>query len=458
MSEDIEKSRALSTTQVIAIGFLTVILIGAVLLWLPVSSADGNPTTLLDALFTSTSAVCVTGLVVVDTYAHWSMFGQVVILILIQIGGLGIVSFTTGLMLVAGQKVTLKDRLLLQDAFNLNTLTGLVKFLKKIVRGTFLVEFVGALVYMTVYVPEFGAKGIWISVFHSVSAFCNAGMDVVGNVSLAEYAGSYTINITTMLLIIFGGIGFIVWWDVIRVLKMRLAKDIKTGEMFQKLYLHTKIVMVATLTLIVAGTICVFILERNNPDTLGGMPLGDKVMAALFQSVTTRTAGFFTINQSGMRDATAFLCLILMFIGGSSVGTAGGVKTTTVATLLLAAKATVKGQEEVTAFRRTIPLRVVRKALSVVLISLMALIIAVVMMSVFCPGEFMDITYETVSALGTVGLSRNFTATMNTAGRCIIMICMYLGRIGPISMVLAFSFKQGPKNKFVFSKEDITVG
>ncbi len=458
MEEDIEKKKSLSTTQIIIIGFLAVICIGTILLWLPISAADGQPTPIIDALFTSTTSVCVTGLVVVDTFSHWSVFGQIVILVLIQLGGLGIVSFTTSLLLIIGKKVTLRDRLLMQDAFNLNTLTGLVKFLKKMVKGTLIVEGLGALGYMCVFVPEFGAKGIWYSVFNAISAFCNAGMDIIGNNSLANYVSNPMVNIVTMMLIIFGGIGFIVWWDVIRVIKLRTNKEIKTNEMFRKLNLHSKIVIVTTLLLVVGGGFCIFMLERNNPDTLGGMHIGDKIMASMFQSVTTRTAGFLTISQKGLHDSTAFLCIVLMFIGGSSIGTAGGVKTTTVAVLVLASWATVKGNEEVTAYKRTIPLRIVRKAMAVVMISFTVIVFAVIMMCTFCGGDFVDITYETVSALATVGLSRDYTATLNMIGKLIIVTCMYLGRIGPISMVIAFSFKQGSRKILTFPKEDLTVG
>ncbi len=454
-----KKKRELSTTQLIVVGFLTAILIGTVLLMLPISSAAGEVTSFTEALFTATTSVCVTGLVVVDTYAHWSLFGKIVILFLIQCGGLGIMSFTTFLMLLIGRNVTLKNRLLLEDAFNLNTLKGLVRFLIKVVKGTLLIEAIGAVLYSFVFVKRFGlAKGVFVSVFNAVSAFCNAGMDIIGNQSLAEYVGNPLINFVTMALIILGGIGFIVWWDVVRVLQLIRTKEISVRQFFQKLSLHSKVVFTATAGLIFVGAVSVFILEYSNPATLGGLSFGNKIQAALFQSVTTRTAGFFTIPQQSMRDSTSLICMILMFIGGSPVGTAGGIKTTTAALLLIAAWSMVRGNQEASAFKRTIPLVNVRKALAVILISFLTMLVATIVLLTFEEGAFMDIMYETISAIGTVGLTRNYTGSLNEIGRYIIIILMYLGRIGPISLAIAFSYKKGQGNLVSYPKEEVTVG
>lgn len=458
MNKKIRK-KELSTTQLIAVGFLVAILIGTVLLMLPFASAPGETTSFTEALFTATTSVCVTGLVVVDTYAHWSLFGQIVILFLIQCGGLGIVSFTTFLMLLIGRNVTLKNRLLLEDAFNLNTLKGLVKFLKRMLKGTLLVEAVGAVLYSFVFIPRFGpAKGIFVSIFNAVSAFCNAGMDIIGNQSLAEYVGNPLVNFVTMALIMLGGIGFVVWWDVLRVIKLIRTGEIKPKLFFRKLSLHSKIVFAATFGLILLGTTAVFVLEYSNPETLGNLPFGTKIMAALFQSVTTRTAGFLTVSQKGLRDSTSLICMILMFIGGSPVGTAGGIKTSTAALLLFATWSMVRGNQEVTVFKRTIPLANVRKALAVVIISFMTMILATVVLLTFEEGAFMDIMYETVSAIGTVGLSRNYTGSLNEIGRYIIVLLMYLGRIGPISLAIAFSARQGQGNLISYPKEEVTIG
>lgn len=452
------RKREFSTTQVILLGFLLTIIIGTLILCLPVCSADGEATSLIDALFTATTSVCVTGLVVVDTYAHWSFFGQLVILILAQIGGLGVVSITTGAMLVIGRRVTLKGRLLIESAFNLNTLSGLVKFLKKIIKGTFMVEAAGALCYAFVLVPELGwKKGIWASVFNGVSAFCNAGMDVIGPRSLAPYVTNPWINFVTMALIILGGLGFVVWWDMIKVARMVKNKEIPLKWIFQKCTLHTKIVLAVTGTLLFWGGVLVLILEYNNPETIGNLSLGGKLMASLFQSVTTRTAGFFTVPQQGLRDATVLVSMILMFIGGSPSGTAGGVKTTTIAMLLIAAASIIKGTEEAEAFRRTIPLKTIRKALAVSLVSLVVLLTGTIALSAVSDGRLADVMFEIASAVGTVGLTRNFTATLNTAGKLIVIVCMYLGRIGPISMAIAIQSKRKSRLA-VFAEEDVTVG
>lgn len=454
-----KKKRELSTTQVIALGFLLAILAGAFLLTLPVSSAAGVWTGPVDALFTASTSVCVTGLVVVDTYSYWSLFGQIVILFLIQIGGLGIVTLTTSVMVFMGRKVTLKDRLLLEDAFNLNTMSGLVRFLKKIIKGTLLIEGIGAVCYSFTFIPRFGfVKGLWVSVFQTVSAFCNAGMDIIGSNSYMDYVRNPWVNFVTMFLIILGGIGFIVWWDVVRVIQQCYRKEINVRQFFGRLKLHTKIVLLMTGILIFTGMIAVLALEYHNPHTLGELNFFEKLQASLFQSVTLRTAGFATISQKGLKESTSLVCMFLMFIGGSPVGTAGGIKTTTAAILFIAAFSVAKGKEEAVIFRRSIARETVRKALAIVVFSVMAAVLAVLLLLTLEQGSFMDVVYETFSAIGTVGLSRNFTPSLDVAGRLVISLCMYLGRIGPISMMIAFHFKKGKSGMGVYPKEDITVG
>ena len=452
------KKKELSTTQIILLGFLCAIIIGTVLLSLPICSASGKGTPLIDALFTSTTSICVTGLVTLDTYAHWSFVGQFIILLLAQIGGLGVVSITTGVMLVIGQKVSLKDRLLIESAFNLSSLKGIIRFFKRIIIGTFLVEGIGAICYAFVFVPEFGwKKGIWASIFNGVSAFCNAGMDVIGANSLAPYVSNVWINIVTMILIILGGLGFVVWWDIIRVFKLVKNKKLPLKWIFNKCTLQTKIVLTMTLVLILSGAICIFVLEYHNPETLGTLSFGDKILASFFQSVTTRTAGFFTISQKGLRDSTILICLVFMFIGGSPSGIAGGVKTTTIALLLIATKSIITGTEEAEIFNRSIPLKTIRKALAVVLISFLSLWIGTVALLAVSGGSLSDVAFEMTSAVATVGLTRGFTSSLNTIGKLIVIVGMYLGRIGPISLAIAI---QGKKKKGLasFAKEDVTVG
>lgn len=453
------KKFSLSTTQMIALGFFLAILTGALLLMLPVSSSNGTSTPFIDSLFTSTTSVCVTGLVVKNTFEHWSTFGHVVILFLIQFGGLGIVTFTTSLMLILRRKVTLKDRLLLQDAYNLQTLSGLVRFTKKVMLGTFIIEAIGALCYCFTFIPDFGLrKGLWISVFTSVSAFCNAGIDIIGPDSLMPYVTNLNVNITTMLLIIMGGIGFIVWFDVLRVIKSIRHKELPKYAFFNRLTLHTKIVLTTTAALILIGAAVVFILEYSNKGTIGGLSGGGKILSSFFESVTLRTAGFLTFSQKEMRESTILFCLILMFIGGSPVGTAGGVKTSTFALVIIAAMSAIKGEEYGTAFNRRLPNRTMRKALAVILISLSFSFLAIVLLLTYTHGSLVDIMFEVFSAIATVGLSRDFTATLNTFGKIIIIITMYLGRIGPITLPIIFSSKKSKYGLAVFPKEDITVG
>lgn len=445
----------LSTTQIIMLSFLITILVGSILLTLPISSAAGESVSYMDALFTATTATCVTGLVTLPTVSTWSIFGQVVILILIQIGGLGIITILSGLMIMLHRRMGLGDQLLLQDAFNLSTLSGLVKFVKKVILGTFIIEGIGALLYMLVFVPQFGLKGIWISVFNSISAFCNAGIDIIADNSLCNYATNPLINFVTCLLIILGGIGYIVWWDIIRVLKIKRGSGKKR---FHHLTLHSKIALSSTLVFIVAGALGFFIFEFQNPSTIKDFTMLEKIQASLFQSVTTRTAGFATIPQENLTNASSILSLLLMFIGGSPVGTAGGVKTVTITILIASAIASIKNKNEVTMFHRTVPKEAVRKAIAVVTMSFSIMFISTLLLCMATNAPALDIAYETVSATATVGLTRNLTSSLNIWGKMIITATMYLGRIGPISLALAFNLKKVKENIIQNPVENISVG
>ncbi len=444
-----------STTHIILLSFLTAILIGALLLSLPISSADGRPTPFLDALFTATTSTCVTGLVVTPTVSSWSAFGQVVILILIQIGGLGVITIMSGLMILLHKKMGIGDRLLLQDAFNLNSLYGLVRFVKRVVAGTLIIEGIGALLYMTVFVPQFGLKGIWISVFTSVSAFCNAGIDIIAQNSLCDYALNPTINIVTCALVILGGIGYIVWWDVLRVLKKVGTKKVK---LFRDLTLHSKIAIIATLILIFVGAAFIFVFEYNNPQTIKDYTLLQKMEVSLFQSVTTRTAGFATIPQENLTNASAIVCLLLMFIGGSPVGTAGGIKTVTIAVLAASAFASIRNKEDTEVFGRRLTKQAVSKAVAVTCMSFIIMFTSTVLLSAVTDANALDIVYETVSATATVGLTRNLTASLDGVGKLIIIITMYLGRVGPISLAVAFKRSKDNQNIVRNPIEEISVG
>lgn len=451
-----KKSRfKLSSSQIILLSFLLAILVGSVLLALPISSATGESIAYIDALFTATTATCVTGLVTLPTVTTWSIFGQVVILILIQIGGLGIITIMSAFMILLHRKIGISDRLLIQDAFNLNTLSGLMQFVKKVVFGTFLVEGIGALLYMLVFVPEFGAKGIWISVFNSISAFCNAGIDIISENSLCDYATNPMINTVTSLLIISGGIGYIVWWDIIRIIKDKRRQGLRAVK---SLTLHSKIALTATAILIFGGGIVFFILEYNNPLTIGSYSLFDKMQVSMFQSITTRTAGFATVPQQNLTDASSFVSLLLMFIGGSPVGTAGGVKTVTIAVLIASALATIQNRNEVVLFNRQIPKQALSKAIAVVGMSFTIMSLSTILLSAVTNANALDIAYETVSATATVGLTRNLTSLLNTFGKIIIIVTMYLGRVGPISLAIAFSLRKNNQNIIKNPTEEISVG
>ena len=448
---------SLSTTHIIMISFLCVILLGSLLLSLPVSAADGEPVPYIDALFTATTATCVTGLVTLTTATAWSLFGQTIILLLIQVGGLGIITVMAGVMLALHRRMGLTDRLLLQDSFNLNSLSGLSSFLGRVILGTFAVEAVGALLYMTVLVPEFGPRGIWYAVFNAVSAFCNAGMDVIGENSLMNYATSPLVNTVTSLLIVLGGLGFPVWWDILRVIGLSVRK--RNPRFLSHLTLQSKMALTATAILLFGGGLIILLLENNNPATLGGLSFFDKVQVALFQSVTTRTAGFATVDQAALTPATTALCLILMFIGGSPVGTAGGVKTVTVLVLAAYAFSTVRGKREVGLFHRRIPRDALRKSVAVVGMSFLIAAVSTLLLAAATPDrELADILYETVSATATVGLSRNLTPTLTTAGKLIVAVTMYLGRVGPISLAVAFGVTKEKQNIVNNPTEPVSVG
>ena len=446
------KKRTLSTTRIILIGFLVTILLGSLLLSLPISSASKKPVPYIDALFTATTATCVTGLVTVTTAHAWSFFGQAVILLLIQIGGLGVITIMSAFMIMLGKKISLGNRMLIMDSFNLNSMSGLVKFIKKVVLGSLIIEAIGALLYMIVFIPEFGLWGIWISVFNAVSAFCNAGMDIISESSLYNYVENPLINIVTSLLIIIGGLGFIVWWDIIRILKNKHTRH------FRYLTLHSKIVLTATLLLIVSGAILIFIFEYTNPLTIGNLSLPGKIQASLFQSVTTRTAGFASVPQEHLTLPSVLICLLLMFIGGSPAGTAGGIKTVTFFVILYTAFSVIKGKRRVGAFNRSLSENAINKAMAVCTTSFIILFVSTLMLSLCCNAPLTDIVYETVSATATVGLSRNLTASLNLFGKIIITATMYFGRVGPISFAIALGSGRENGNIVTDPIEEISVG
>lgn len=455
-------SGKLGPTQILVIGFLTVIAIGTSLLMLPMSTMDGTGTSLIDALFTATSAVCVTGLVVFNTLSYWSDFGKGVILFLIQIGGLGFATLVSMLFIAMGRKITLKNRLLMQEALNFSTTAGIVRFTKTIVGLTFLLEGIGAILLSIAFIPRYGpGKGIWYAIFHSISAFCNAGFDIIGDNSFTPYVGSTLINLTLMFLIIGGGLGFSVWVDTIKVIKdkWKAAEHFTWKQAFYKLSLHTKLVWVITLFLILVGFIFFFIAEYANPYTLAELSLKEQLYGALFQSVTARTAGFNTISQGDLTVPSKVFMMILMFIGGSPAGTAGGVKTVTIGVLILSAICTIQGKEEVVTFKRKIPTQVILRALTIIMISIAIVITMLMVLTITENAEFIDIMYEVISAFATVGVSTGLTPYLSFGGKIAIIILMFIGRLGPITIAIALMLKQARVNGTVqYPEEKIMVG
>ncbi len=454
----------LTASQIIMLGFLCVIAVGTLILMMPFCSMDGSMTSWVDALFTATTSTCVTGLVTVSTYGHWSMIGKVVILTLIQIGGLGFMTCFTMMLMAFGKRVTLRERMVIQDSLNETGLTGMVRLVRRMIKGTVCVEGIGALFYMVKLVPEYGIKGIFYSIFTSVSAFCNAGMDLFGDTSLVRYVHDYYMNVVTMVLIVLGGLGFTVWWDVLDNLKkarMVNAFKRKPWKVFQKgLSLHTKLVLAATVILIGLGAFIIFLAEYNNEATMAHFTIPQKLLASIFQSVTTRTAGFQTIPQENFSISSQLVSVILMFIGGSSAGTAGGVKTTTIAVIVLMVLSVVRGRERTEVFERTIPSNTIRKAFTITTISAVIVVGATMLLSVLQPLErAMPLLYETVSALATVGLSQGLTGSLTIPAKLLMIVMMFIGRIGPMTMAFAIGTRlKAAKDNIKYPDENVLVG
>ncbi len=446
----------------IVLGFALTILAGGLILYLGPCTVPGEHTSFTDAMFTATTCVCVTGLVTVTTAGHWTLAGKAVILILIQIGGIGFIALASLIFITLHRKISLRDRRMIQESYNLDRMSGVVMVVKRVVLCVFSAEAVGALFYSIRFVPLFGpVKGMGQAVFTSVSAFCNAGVDLLGENSLAPFAADPLVNLTTMGLIIASGLGFTVWWDLHEKMKKVYKGEIPPGRWYARLRFHSKLVLCTTGILIFGGALLIFIFEYNNPATLGQMPLWEKVMASFFQSVTTRTAGFFTVDQGSLTNASALLCLGLMFIGGSPMGTAGGIKTTTAAVLVLDVLANLKGKRDAEFAHRRIRDGYIRSALVVAGMGILTLFFLCICLTAAMPGEDMlDVLYEVTSAAATVGLTRGLTPRLNLAGKWIIIAAMYLGRIGPLTLgsaVMAGSKKFKGEGTHL-AEEDLMIG
>jgi len=459
VSEKKIKKRGLSSTQIIVLGFLGAILAGSLLLMIPAASADGVHTDFLTALFTATTSICVTGLVVVDTFSHWSFFGQFIILMLIQIGGFGVITIYSGLMMLMKKNFSLSTRLLIQDYYNLDSIQGLIRFLIRVIKGSFFVEGLGALLYCLIFIPRFGfLKGLWVSIFNAISAFCNAGMDVIGSTSLIEYQTNIPVNLITIFLIVSGGLGYVVWFDCLENLKKARKQKYGIKIFWRRLGEHSKLVINLTLFFLISGTLLILLFEWNNEKTIGGLSPGNKILVSFFQSVTFRTAGFATIPQEALTPSSCLVGLVYMFIGGSPVGTAGGVKTVTAFVVLLNVMTFIRGRSEPVVFGRAVSEKLINKANAIVMTNLSLTIILIVALMQVCEVPALSAAYEIFSATGTVGLSRGLTSSLNEAGRIVVMLGMYAGRIGPISMALFFSTRRSDKNEIRFSNGHFIVG
>ena len=445
MPEKLYKKKHLTSFQLIILGVAGVILLGTFLLMLPVSSLERVPTPFHEALFTATSAVCVTGLVVKDTGSYWSLTGQTIILVLIQIGGLGVVTVAASVSLLSGKKISLMQRSTMQDAISAPKVGGIVRLTRFILKGTFLIEATGAVLLLPAFLSDYGVKGIWLAVFHSISAFCNAGFDILGTAthtfsSLMRYSGSILVNVVIMLLIITGGIGFLTW------------DDIYTNKLnFKRYRMQSKIILITTACLILLPAVFFFSCDLKKMST------GKRLLAAIFQSVTTRTAGFNTINISKMSETSKAVMILLMLIGGSPGSTAGGMKTTTFTVLILNAIATFRSQENAGAFGRRLEYHVIKNAATIAMLYFTLFFCGGIAISVYEGLPLLDCLYEAASAVGTVGLTLGITPGLHIFSQVVLIILMYLGRVGGLTLIYAV-FSGRNKGNARLPLEKITVG
>lgn len=440
-----------SATQIIAIGFAAIILLGACLLTLPAASRNGVSCGFFPALFTATSATCVTGLVLFDTYTQWSVFGQVVIIVLIEIGGLGFMSAASSVVFLLHRKASLRQRMVMAQALSLNDMDGVVRIQKLVLTGSLSVQGIGALILFLRFLPEFGfQRALAWGVFHAISAFCNAGFDLFGYIapgqSLIIFNDDPVICLTLMALVTIGGLGFLVWEEMARVRK------------FKDFSVYTKLVLLMTAGILMIGTVVILCLEWNNPDTLGNMPVWQKLMNAFFQTGTLRTAGFVTLDQAALRDATKVFSILIMLIGGSSGSTAGGLKTVTVLVLLLFIWAKARGKHSVHVFKRNIPGEKAVDAMTITFITVMLSLFGGMLICTAAPVSFLDGWFEAVSAICTVGLSAAGTANLGILAQSIIIAFMYFGRVGILTLSLGFLMGNKARDRFQYADTNLLIG
>lgn len=452
------KKRYITPTQIIILGFLVTILLGSLLLSLPI--ANQKPISYTDSLFTAVSATCVTGLTTLSIAEQFTTFGQVIILLLIQIGGLGFMVFVALLLIILGKKISLKERILISQSLNQNTLKGMVRLTKIIFKYTLTFELVGALLLAFVFVPMYGwGEGIFQSIFHAVSAFCNAGLDIApGNNSLAAFVTSPLVNIVLAILTILGGIGFFVWSDLENCWTTGLKEGHKPKKIFSSLSVHTKLVLILTAILILVGTVSFLLLEKGN--LLADFTLGNQWLVSFFQSVQTRTSGMSTLPLGELLNPTKILVMVFMLIGGSPGSTAGGVKTVTVAVVLLSILSSIKSKKHSHAFKHEIPEETIERAHVILEIALLVILLSTSIVVFLEPAiPTIDILFECISAYATVGLSTGITATLSLASKAVLMLLMFIGRVGTITMAVLFVVEK-PKNEenIRYAQEKVMIG
>ena len=446
-----KRSRHLSATRIIALVFLGIILLGAVLLCLPAASRSGESCGFLPALFTATSATCVTGLTRFDTFTQFNGFGQTVIITLIQVGGLGFMSIATMVVFLLRRKVGLKQRMVMAQSLSVSDMAGVVRLQKWVLVGSFSIEGIGALILTLRFLPTYGfGTALKWGVFHSISAFCNAGFDLFGELSpgssLVPFQSDPVVLLTLAALVIIGGLGFLVWQDVI------------LNRRFKKLTVYTRLVLMTTGSLLIIGTVMTALTEWNNPDSIGNLSTGDKLLNCFFQSVTWRTAGFFSFDQAGMTDAGKAVGIMLMLVGGSSGSTAGGIKTVTVLVLILFIFARARGKNSVCVFKRTIPAGQVLDAMTIASLVTVLSVIGAIFISVTSGVTFIDSWYESASALATVGITAGATGVLTVAGQIMIILFMYFGRVGILTISLGFLMGSRAEERFRYAETNLMIG
>lgn len=434
----------LNPPLVLSLGFAILITFGGVLLSLPFFTKSGEATNLIDSMFVAASASCVTGLTPVNTFEHWNTYGHVLLIILIQIGGLGVMSLASIIPLILGKKIGMKSRQILKEQLNVESLEGMIVLFKYVLVFTFGIEILGAILLSFRFIPLYGAgTGIWYSIFHSISAFCNAGFDILGD-SMYPFRDDILVNLTLSFLVIVGGLGFVVTSELFR------------RRSFEKISTHSKLVLLISGVLLVLGTVMFLFLE-NGDGVLQYESVKGSILESFFQSVVARTAGFYSVDLSKIKDSTALMLMGLMFVGGSPGSTAGGIKTTTLGVLFISTHAVVRGESEPVVFGRHIGIDVVRKALAIFLVSITIVLSVSFILTITESARLVDILYETVSALATVGASKGITADLSDVGKILITFCMYLGRLGPMTMAFAFGMKD-KKSLIRYPESFISIG